>query len=228
MKVAVFDAYGTLFDVNAAARKAADAPDAGAFAAHWPKVAEIWRMKQLEYSWQLAAARQYRPFWELTAAALDYALEALGLSGDRALREDLLGLYFRLEAYADAAETLRRLRAAGLRTAILSNGSPAMLAAAVENAGLGDALDAVLSVDAVKTFKPDPRVYDLVGAWSGASAEDVGFVSANGWDATAASAYGFRVFWLNRAGAPADRAFKAPERECDGLTAAADAMLGAA
>lgn len=205
IKTCVFDAYGTLFDVAAAARGAAAEPGREALAACWSDLANIWRLKQLQYSWLRAVADAHCDFWDVTADGLDFALEAHGLAGQAELRERLLALYWELDAYAEVPEMLGSLKAAGFETAILSNGSPDMLAGAVESAGVGGFLDAVLSVQDVGVFKPDRRVYDQVGQRFGRAAGTVLFVSSNGWDAAAAAGYGFQTAWVNRAGAPVDR-----------------------
>lgn len=201
----VFDAYGTLFDVTAAARLAASEPGRTGFAAHWPGVASQWRLKQLHYSWLRAVMGTYADFWQLTQDALDWALEAEGLDGDADLRARLLALYRELPAFAEAPAMLSALRAQGLTTAILSNGSPGMLADAVRSAGIGGLLDDVLSVDAVRVFKPARAVYDMVGERFGCAPDDVLFVSSNGWDVAGAAGYGFRTIWINRAAEPVDR-----------------------
>ncbi|WP_068109788.1 haloacid dehalogenase type II [Tropicimonas marinistellae] len=205
IRIAVFDAYGTLFDVAAAARRAASEPNSTALATHWQALAQIWRDKQLQYTWLRAITGAHTDFWHVTTEALDYALEATGLGGDDALRSRLLALYRELDAYPEVPAMLQALRQAGLRSAILSNGSPDMLQAAVETAGLGADLDAILSVESVGVFKPDSRVYDLVGEHFGCNRSDVLFVSSNGWDAAGASGYGFETVWVNRAGLPVDR-----------------------
>ena len=204
IRVCVFDAYGTLFDVAAAARRAAEEPGREALAGVWPLLAETWRLKQLQYSWLLAVAEAHADFWRVTRDALDFAMEAHNLSGRR-LRERLLQLYWELDAYPEAPAALSALKDAGRETAILSNGSPAMLEAAVGHAGLRPLLDEVLSVEAVGVFKPNRRVYDLVGERFGVAPEEVAFVSSNGWDAAAAAGYGFHTIWANRAGDPVDR-----------------------
>ncbi|MCV2868778.1 haloacid dehalogenase type II [Defluviimonas sp. WL0002] len=204
IKVCIFDAYGTLFDVAAAARIAAAEPGRGALAAAWPKLAEDWRRKQLEYSWLRAVMAAHVDFWQVTQDGLDWALEASALA-DPDLRERLLALYRELQAYPEVPAMLARLKDQGFATAILSNGSPDMLQEAVRSAGIGDHLDDVLSVESVGVFKPAADVYGLVTKRFGCAAADVLFVSSNGWDAAAASAYGFRVAWVNRAGAPLDR-----------------------
>lgn len=201
----VFDAYGTLFDVAAAARQAAAEPDYAAIKDDWPLLAEHWRLKQLQYSWLRAVADAHCDFWQVTQEGLDWALEKTGHNGDSALRERLLQLYWELGAYPEVPAMLHTLKAAGLNTAILSNGSPAMLRGAVDSAGIDGVLDALLSVESVSIFKPDAKVYDLVGAHFGCAKDEVLFVSSNGWDAAAATGYGFTTAWVNRGGDPVDR-----------------------
>ena len=192
----VFDAYGTLFDFHAAVTRhhVAAGPDATLFS-------EVWRQKQLEYTWTHTLAGRYVDFWTLTQRALDYCFERFP-SVDRKLRADLLGAYLKLDAFADARKVLDALKARGERTAILTNGSPAMVASAVEAAGLKTVLDAVLSVDTVKMFKPRAEVYTLVTKEFSCQPSDVVFVSSNRWDAFGATAFGFRTVWINRAKAP--------------------------
>tara|TARA_R110002074_G_scaffold117644_1_gene249796 strand:+ start:3979 stop:4665 length:687 start_codon:yes stop_codon:yes gene_type:complete len=201
----VFDAYGTLFDVAAAARQAASEPNFAAIKDDWPQVAEHWRLKQLQYSWLRAVTRAHTDFWTVTQNGLDWALEKTGHDGDAALRERLLALYWELQAYREVPEMLGTLKAAGLNTAILSNGSPQMLDGAVRSAGIEDVLDVSLSVESVGIFKPDASVYDLVGAHFGCAKDEVLFVSSNGWDAAAATGYGFQTAWVNRGAEPMDR-----------------------
>ncbi|MBN7787501.1 haloacid dehalogenase type II [Ponticoccus gilvus] len=209
IRVCIFDAYGTLFDVAAAARVAAGEPGRAALAAVWPQLAEDWRRKQLEYSWLRAVTGDYVPFWEVTKDGLDWAMDRAGLD-DMELRERLLALYWELPAYREVPFVLAQLKARGKACAILSNGSPDMLEGAVESAGLGEFLQANLSVETVGTFKPARAVYDLVGARFGCTPQEVLFVSSNGWDAAGASAYGFETAWVNRAGLPMDRLQAAP------------------
>lgn len=215
----VFDAYGTLFDVAAAARAAAAEPGAGALADRWPQLAEAWRLKQLQYTWLRAITGAHTDFWIVTQNGLDWALEATGLDGDAALRERLLALYWELEAYPEVPAMLAALKQAGLNTAILSNGSPDMLDGAVKSAQISDVLDDVLSVETVGIFKPDERVYDLVGQRFGCAKSQVLFVSSNGWDAAAATGYGFETTWVNRAGDPVDRLPWVPKHSMSDLTA---------
>ena len=206
----IFDAYGTLFDVSAAARSLAAQPGQEALAAVQGPLAEDWRRKQLEYSWLRAITGEHLPFCQVTQDGLDWAMARHGLT-DPVLREDLLALYWQLAAYPEVPELLARLKAQGLACAILSNGSPDMLGGAVESAGVGLYLDAVLSVEEVGVFKPARAVYDMVGARFGTDPSEVLFVSSNGWDAAGAAAYGFHTAWVNRAGLPMDRLPGTPE-----------------
>ncbi len=201
----IFDAYGTLFDVAAAARQAATEPDFAHIKDNWPQIAEHWRLKQLQYSWLRAVTGAHTDFWRVTQDGLDWALERTGHGDDTGLRERLLALYWELQAYAEVPAMLQTLKSGGMNTAILSNGSPAMLRGAVDSAGIDGVLDALLSVESVGIFKPDARVYDLVGGTFGCTKEQVLFVSSNGWDAAAATGYGFSTAWVNRAGDPVDR-----------------------
>lgn len=200
----IFDAYGTLFDVAAAARIAAEQPGQQRLAEVWPKLAADWRSKQLQYTWLRAVTGDHTTFWHVTQDGLDWAMEASGLD-DPELRETLLALYWELPAYKEVPKMLATLKAEGFRTGILSNGSPDMLEGAVDFAGVGMWLDAVLSVEDVGVFKPDARVYDMVGKQFATSPDQVLFISSNGWDAAAAAAYGFRTAWVNRSGEPMDR-----------------------
>jgi len=196
MSIFVFDAYGTLFDVHAAiARFRKDAgPEA-------ERLSEIWRLKQLEYSWTLTLAGHYTEFWTLTERALDYALARVP-SVDKVLKPKLLEAYFQLDAFPDARAALRTLKSAGHKTGILSNGSPNMLKGAVEAAGIGGDLHAVLSVDVLKMFKPRPEVYRLVTDHFKCAPAEVTFVSSNRWDVMAGVTAGFRGIWVNRGKMP--------------------------
>jgi 2-haloacid dehalogenase len=192
----VFDAYGTLFDVHSAVAR--HAPLVGPDAA---RLSELWRAKQLEYSWVLSLCGRYEPFWTLTERALDHAL-ARCPGVDRAVRGPLLDAYRRLDAYPEVPAVLAGLRARGARTAILSNGDPGMLGQAVRSAGLGSLLDATLSVEAAGVFKTSPRAYALVEEALGVGRAGVTFVSSNRWDVAGAVAFGFTALWVNRAGLP--------------------------
>jgi len=194
----LFDAYGTLLDVHAAAAR-----HEARLGAQGPAVSALWRAKQLEYSWMLSATGDYEDFWALTEHALDHAMAVHGLA-DRALRAGLLSAYRALDAYPGVAEVLTALRADGLGTGILSNGAPGMLADAMAASGLGPLLDAVLSVDPLRRYKPDPKVYQLGAERFGGRPGEIAFVSSNPWDAYGALRFGFRVFWVNRTGARAE------------------------
>jgi 2-haloacid dehalogenase len=204
VSVFVFDAYGTLFDVHAAIarHRQAAGPDAERFS-------EIWRAKQLEYTWTLTLAGHYIDFWTLTERALDYALARVP-SVDRELRPKLLDAYLTLDAFADAGALLGDLKRHGKRTAILSNGSPTMLYSAVAASNIAALLDAVLSVEAVGLYKPRPEVYALVTKEFGIEAREISFVSSNRWDVMGAASFGFRPFWVNRTGMPEEYADWAP------------------
>lgn len=207
----VFDAYGTLFDVNSAVARHRDAigPQAD-------RLAELWRGKQLEYTWVRSLMGAYRDFGAVTADALDVAaLRCGGISAD--LRAGLLAAYDRLDAYADVLPVLQALKATGSRTAILSNGTPAMLESAVQSAGLGPFLDAVLSVDALAVFKTAPQVYALVEARFGMPPAQVSFQSSNRWDVAGAAKFGFRAIWINRSAQPDEYADLPPAHVLNGL-----------
>lgn len=213
IRACVFDAYGTLFDVHTPAirlrRDLGDQAD---------RLSAVWRAKQLEYTWLRSLMGRHADFWQVTGEALDFALADVGLD-DGALRERLLGEYLTLDALPDVRACLARLRAGGLRTGILSNGAPAMLEETVRHAGLADLLDAVLSVEAVGIYKPDPRTYRLAADRFAVRPDAVAFVSSNGWDAAGAAAFGFRVAWLNRQGRTPERLPDAPGAEIAGLDA---------
>jgi 2-haloacid dehalogenase len=209
----VFDAYGTLFDVHAAIarHRAAAGADADRFS-------EIWRTKQLEYTWTLTLAGHYVDFWTLTQRALDFAFARVP-SVDRTLRPKLLDAYLALDAFPDARATLSDLKAKGARLAILTNGTPRMVTAAVEAAGIADLLDAVLSVDTARRYKPRPEVYELVTEALSVKPPDVAFVSSNRWDIMGAVSFGFDAFWINRAQMPDEYADFAPLQQIPNLAA---------
>ena len=215
----VFDAYGTLFDVHAAIARHRDAagPEAD-------RCSEIWRGKQLEYAWMLSAAGHYVDFWTLTERALDHAL-ARYPTVDRALRSTLLDAYFKLDAFPDARAALNVLHAKGLKTAILSNGSPRMLQGAVTAAGIGGDLDAVLSVDSIRIYKPQPAVYAMASDALGIAPAEVAFVSSNRWDVMGAAAFGFKCVWVNRANLPDEYPEFAPVKVVRELSALATLTL---
>jgi 2-haloacid dehalogenase len=207
VRACVFDAYGTLFDFASAAARAPDVPEAKRSA-----LTALWREKQLQYTWLRSLQGRYADFREVTEDALAFALESLGLDAT-ALSERLMALYLELEPFPEVPGVLAELRRRGFKTAILSNGTPAMLGTLIARAGLGDAFDAVLSVDAVGVFKPHPSVYRLALDALGLPAPAIAFQSSNGWDAYAASDFGMRVVWCNRYGQPRERLPGAPDFE---------------
>lgn len=207
IKACVFDAYGTLFDVHSAVGRHENRIGEQADA-----VSNLWRLKQLQYTWLRSLMGKYVDFWRLTGDALDFALEAHGID-DTALRDDLMSAYMGLDAYPEVRDTLQRLKQAGLKTAILSNGSPEMLQAAVDNAGISDLIDANLSVEDVGIYKPDPRVYQLAVDRLGVAREQISFQSSNAWDAVGAATFGFHVAWINRFGQGRERLTADPEAE---------------
>jgi 2-haloacid dehalogenase len=192
IRACVFDAYGTLFDYASAAARCRDV-----LGDKFERLTALWREKQLQYTWLRAAQARHVDFWQVTGDALDFSMESLEIA-DPALREKLMQLYLTLDAFADVRATLEKLKIAGFKTAILSNGSPTMLSAAVQGAKIGHLLDAVLSVEEVGVYKPHPRVYRLAVDRLGIAANALAFASANAWDAYAASAFGMRVVWCNR------------------------------
>lgn len=200
----IFDAYGTLFDVHAAVRRHAEAIGPAS-----RRLSEIWRTKQLEYTWVRSLMGRRRDFWSLTVDALDYAI-AVAAPESAAAKPALLEAYRELDAYPEVRSVLAALKPAA-RLAILSNGSPEMLETAVDSAGLGDLLDAVISVEAAGIFKTAPAAYDLVGETLGVSGTNVSFQSSNRWDIAGAAAYGFRTVWINRSGQPDEYTDLAPD-----------------
>jgi 2-haloacid dehalogenase len=192
----VFDAYGTLFDVHSEVARLASriGPGAAAFS-------ELWRARQLEYSWTSSLMGGYADFWLLTQRSLDHAMARYGVD-DAKLRSDLLGAYLELDAYAEVPDVLRRLKQAGKTIAILSNGTPAMLRSAIASAGLASLVDSVLSVDAIGVYKPDARVYRHALDVLAVSAAAVSFQSSNAWDVAGACRFGLPVVWVNRRGWP--------------------------
>ncbi|WP_343713809.1 haloacid dehalogenase type II [Inquilinus sp.] len=220
VKACVFDAYGTLFDTASAARRLAGeiGDEAGPLAA-------LWREKQLAYTWLRAVQDRHADFWQVTGDALDFALETLGIERP-GLRERLMELYLTLEPYPEVPEVLRRLRAAGLKTAILSNGTPRMIEALVAGAGLQGQFDALLSVEQAGVYKPHARVYQLALDSLGLPARAISFQSSNGWDAYGASAFGMQVVWCNRGGQQPERLPGAPDRVV-AILAALPALVGA-
>lgn len=213
-RACVFDAYGTLLNVHAAtAREAATLGDVA------QDLSNLWRQKQLEYTWLRSLMGAYVDFWQLTQDGLDYALETHGID-DKELRQRLLDLYWSLEAYPDGEAALGRLRAGGKKTAILTNGSPEMIEAACASNGLASQLDRILTVAPLGIFKPDASVYQLAVDELGVAKEEICFVSSNAWDARGAAHFGFKVAWLDRFGKLPDRLpgdFSAVIKDLDAL-----------
>jgi 2-haloacid dehalogenase len=207
IEACVFDAYGTLFDVNSAARAAQDS-----LGEKWQPLAELWRLKQLQYTWLRGLGGHHADFWQVTGDALDFAMSTLQVK-DTALRSRLMNLYLVLSAYPEVPDTLKRLKAAGMKLAILSNGTPEMLAAAAMNAGIAEFFHAVLSVEEVRVYKPHPSVYQLACDSLKVAADRVCFLSSNGWDAYSGKAFGFRVLWCNRLRQQPERIPETPDAE---------------
>ena len=220
-RAVVFDAYGTLFDVAGAARAVAAEPGGEGLADLWPRLAEDWRTRQLSYTWLRSLMGQHADFAQVTADALDWTLDRHGLA-DSALRARLLALYDRLPAYPEVPAVLAALRSRDIPTAILSNGTPAMLSSATEAAGIGHLIGAVLSVEKVGIYKPHPSVYALATAQFGCAPDRILFVSSNGWDIAGAAAFGFRTAWVNRTSQPEDRLPARPAYVLTDLTAISD------
>jgi 2-haloacid dehalogenase len=223
VRIAVFDAYGTLLDVHAAMRGYAArlGPD-------WERISWEWRTKHIEYTWVRSLAQRYLGFWALARESLEVVAARHGIA-DQALLKDILQAYRHLEAYPEVPMALHSLRTRGLQTAILSNGEPGMLAEAVNAAGVMELLDAVLSVDRLGVYKPDPRVYSLVTEHFGVQPAAAAFFSSNPWDAFGAREFGFRVFWVNRSGAPDEYGLRAsvPElRDLKGIEGREEFRVG--
>lgn len=208
----LFDAYGTLFDVHSAAARHRDA-----IGPSWERLSEIWRSKQLEYTWVLAAAGRHATFRELTERALDFAIASVG-GVPAGLRAQLLDAYRALSAYPEVPEVLASLRRSGATLAILSNGDPDMLEEAMRSAGLEGALDAVLSVHAIGVFKPSMKVYAMATQRFGVEPGAITFVSSNRWDVAGGAAFGLKAVWVNRRGAPDEYPDLAPARVLQNLS----------
>lgn len=219
IEACVFDAYGTLFDVNSAARSAQSA-----LGENWRPLAELWRAKQLQYTWLRGLGGHHADFWKVTRDSLDFALESLNLK-DEALAERLMNLYLSLHAYPEVAETLNRLKAAGMKLAILSNGTPEMLASAATNAGIVEMFDAILSVEEVQVYKPHASVYELTCKRLHLPATAICFLSSNGWDAYSAKAFGLRVLWCNRLHQAPERIPQAPDGQITSLAELPEIVL---
>src|SRR3546814_5599028 len=204
IEACVFDAYGTLFDIEApmGRRRAKIGPKTD-------ELTDLWRRKQLEYSWLRTLMGRHADFWRVTGDALDHAMAALGMT-DPVLRADLMQTYLNLDAYEDAKPALERIKASGKKTAILSNGSETMLTAVVNRAEIVRTLDQVISVEERASYKPHPSIYLLAAEKLEVDAAHVCFVTANGWAAAGAGAFGFQVAWINRSGGPPENLPHAP------------------
>jgi 2-haloacid dehalogenase len=207
MGLYVFDAYGTLFDVHAAAERYKEA-----IGPKWQQLSQAWRAKHIEYSWHASLIGRPAKFWSLAERSLDYAIASVGGGVSADVRGSLLGCYREMNAYPEVRDVLQQLKARGDRLAILSNGDPDMLADAVRAAQLEGLFDGVLSVAAAGIFKPSMKVYQLVIDRFGGAPADVSFQSSNRWDIAGAKAFGFRCTWINRAGAPDEYRDLAPDR----------------
>jgi len=207
----VFDAYGTLFDFNSAVGRHRERLGNVA-----DQVSALWRTKQLEYTWLRSLMGKHAEFWQVTQDALDYALDAFAVT-DRNLRNDIINTYLELDCYPDVKGTLKKLKTGGLQLVILSNGTPAMLDAAVKSSGLVDLIDRILSVEEVGIYKPDQRVYRLATDRLNLQAKQIVFLSANAWDAVGAANAGLRVAWINRFGQRRERLPSQPDVEIKSL-----------
>jgi 2-haloacid dehalogenase len=209
-RAVLFDAYGTLFDVYSVGLLAEQL-----FPGHGQALGVLWRDKQIEYTRLVTTSNHgahYKPFWELTQAALRYSCKKLGLVLTPALEQQLMNQYRHLSAFPENREVLQALKAKGVTTGILSNGDPDMLAVAVKSAGLDDLLDHVISVDSTRKYKTHPDAYALGPQTLGLEAKQIAFVSCNGWDALAATWYGFRTLWVNRYQLPFEELGTPPTR----------------
>jgi 2-haloacid dehalogenase len=207
IEACVFDAYGTLFDFNSATERCRDVLGDKA-----DELSALWRMKQLQYTWLRGLMGKHEEFWRVTGDALDYSMDTMGLD-DGGLRERLMDCYMSIEAFPEVPAVLKALKAAGLKTAILSNGSPKMLDGAVDATGTRELFDALLSVEEVGVFKPHPSVYDLPTKHLGVAPANIAFQSSNSWDAVAAGTFGMKVVWINRYGQPRERLTYDPDVE---------------
>jgi len=215
LEALVFDAYGTLYDVHSVMRRCE-----AMFPGRHVELSQLWRAKQLEYTWQRSLMQRYVPFSQVTREALAYACAALGLELSVERMEALLSEYLRLEPFPEVPAALERMK---MKRAILSNGSPDLLDPLVRSSGLR--FDAVLSVDELKIFKPAPQVYELAVRRLNLPKERIGFVSSNCWDALGAKSYGFKVYWINRGGAPIDRLGFMPDAQLKSLADLPDEVL---
>jgi len=220
IKACVFDAYGTLFDISSIARGAQDV-----LGEQWQTLSDLWRSKQMQYSWLRGLAGHHADYWQVTSDALDFAMKTLKID-DPILRQRLMSLHYCLSPYLEVPPVLQQLKAAGMKLAILSNGTPDMLDSAVENAGLAGLFDTVISVEEIGVYKPHPSVYGLAPARLGIAPDEICFLSANSWDAYSAKAFGFQVLWCNRFGQVPENLPATPDAEISDLSPLPEAVLG--
>lgn len=216
----VFDAYGTLFEVDSVSRGAQEV-----LGDRWRALSDLWRAKQLQYTWLRGLGGCHADFWQVTGEALEFAMASLGIE-DAGIHRRLMDLYLGISAYPEVPAALSRLKAKGMKLAILSNGTPAMLAAATANAGIEGLFDAVLSVEEVGVYKPHPKVYGLACQRLGTPAPSICFLSSNSWDAWSAKAYGLTTLWCNRFGQVPERLPAPPDGEIRDLSSL-PGLLGA-
>ena len=213
----IFDAYGTLFDINAAAQKSALVSSNSLLQRNWEELAEIWRKKQIEYTWLQNILNNHTDFLDITKISLDFALKEMTLDQEPNLKETLLDLYQKSEAYPEVVQVLEELNGRGVKLSILSNGTPEMLFAACASTRIEKLLDFIVSVEEIGIFKPDGRVYELVNTKMGYKISEVLFVSSNGWDIIGAAKFGFSTAWVNRNKKPVERMQWKPSYELSNL-----------
>ena len=213
----VFDAYGTLFDINAAAQKSALISSNSILQRNWKELAEIWRKKQIEYTWLQNILGSHTDFLDITKISLDFALEEMTLDQEPKLRKTLLDLYRTSEAYPEVVQVLEDLNDRGVKLSILSNGTPEMLFSACASTRIEKLLDFIVSVEDIGIFKPDGRVYELVNTKMRYKTKEVLFVSSNGWDIMGAAKFGFSTAWVNRNKKPVERMHWRPKYELSNL-----------
>lgn len=219
VEACVFDAYGTLFDVSSVVRGLKDE-----FGEQWQSLSDLWRTKQLQYTWLRGLSGHHADFWQVTGDALDFAMSSLRIHDPR-LHDRLMNLYLKVEAYQEVPSMLVRLSDSGMKLAILSNGTPRMLEAATRNAGISNHFDAILSVEEVSVYKPHPEVYQLAPLHLNVSPQNICFISSNGWDAYSAKAFGFQVLWCNRFKQPPENIPDSPDGEINDLSSLSNLVL---
>lgn len=221
IKAVLFDAYGTLLDIASATNRLVETQRYPELSEKAEALTDIWRARQLHYSWLRSLMGEYQSFWQLTQDGLDFAMKATGLEGHDDLRADLLGLYRQIDAYEDGRAILEMMKAHNMPCGILSNGNQHMLDEAVQHAGLMPYLDRLLSVESLQIFKPAPQVYQFGCDAFGVKPDEILFFSSNGWDIGGAAVFGYQTIWVNRAGQPQEILPKAPDHEVANLTQAA-------